>query len=170
MLAYSTVTDPRWYDLSYTHIICKVVFPHVGDTPLDFIAAKDDPAEHRRDIYNRCLAGEFGVVGPYVAPSQTQDEADREIISLGRQRIADAYGPKRLSYLSYFSRIASKASADRSKSEASDLAVMVAGDEWEEAMLAEIADLVKAHDLPGAKADASWPALPSGMAALIAAC
>ncbi|HBC5219937.1 TPA: tail fiber assembly protein [Serratia marcescens] len=44
------------------YIDCDVIFPDLSDSPISFTAIPNDSTEHGRDIYNRALNGEFGVI------------------------------------------------------------------------------------------------------------
>ncbi|EPR9348550.1 MULTISPECIES: tail fiber assembly protein [Serratia] len=44
------------------YIDCDVIFPDLSDSPISFTAMPNDSTEHGRDIYNRALNGEFGVI------------------------------------------------------------------------------------------------------------
>lgn len=58
---YASVANPRFN--RHDTIDCDVVFPAHGATPLPFTASPHDPEPHGREIFARCLAGEFGPVG-----------------------------------------------------------------------------------------------------------
>ena len=66
-IKYTSVTNPIW---NYEHnaINCMVVFEHLGTEPVEFHATPWDTMPHGVEIYNRCLAGDFGSVGDYVVP------------------------------------------------------------------------------------------------------
>lgn len=67
-------------DLTYNH-------PVYG--PVPYTASPNDIEPLGRDLYARAIAGEFGVVAPYVAPSPTPEQilADKK---RQRQAIVDA--------------------------------------------------------------------------------
>lgn len=68
-MSYTTVSDPKWNDFGHTSIDCKVRFdayPNLG--PLNFTANPLDTEPHGVEIFNRCVAGDFGPVAEYVAP------------------------------------------------------------------------------------------------------
>lgn len=64
---YTTVENPTW-NRDGTMINCVVDFVGLGKVP--FSASPDD-LSHSIEIYNRCLAGDFGPVADYVpAPDE----------------------------------------------------------------------------------------------------
>lgn len=71
---YSTVTDLRW-NKEHTAITCTVVFDSLG--PVPFAAIEYDNTQHGREIYARCVAGDFGPIAEYIpAPDEgPQSEA-----------------------------------------------------------------------------------------------
>lgn len=68
---YSTVTSPTWANAENTIIDAVVNFDALGEIP--FSASPNDNEQHGREIFERCAAGEFGLVAPYVAPVPAQD-------------------------------------------------------------------------------------------------
>lgn len=75
MIAYSSVTNPRYVSQDNSIIACDVVFDGVGEDAVPFAASASDCTEHGREIYTRAVAGEFGAVAPY-APSLASIKAD----------------------------------------------------------------------------------------------
>jgi hypothetical protein len=72
MMEYTAVSNPRW-NKEHTQIVCDVTFVQIGTVP--FSAALGD-LPHSVEIYERCMAGEFGPIAEYVpAP----DEAPQTI-------------------------------------------------------------------------------------------
>jgi len=69
---YSTVTSPAWANAENTIIDAIVSFDALGEIP--FSASQNDNEEHSKEIFARCVAGEFGEVAPYVAPVPTQTQ------------------------------------------------------------------------------------------------
>ena len=66
-IKYTSVTNPTW-NLEHNAIDCMVVFEHLGTEPVTFHATPWDDMAHGVEIYNRCVAGDFGVVADYVVP------------------------------------------------------------------------------------------------------
>lgn len=60
---YTTVTNLQW-SKNGDAINCVVNFESLGEVP--FAARPDDNYAHGREIYARCVAGEFGPIGEYV--------------------------------------------------------------------------------------------------------
>jgi hypothetical protein len=67
---YSSVTNPTWANAEHSLITCNVNFDAIGDESeaIPFTASPNDVEAHGREIYQRCVAGEFGPVAAYVAP------------------------------------------------------------------------------------------------------
>jgi hypothetical protein len=63
---YSTVKNPTFSSLDNSTIDCQVDFDLIGEVP--FTANPNDTEAHGREIFARCISGEFGPVAPYVAP------------------------------------------------------------------------------------------------------
>ena len=62
-MQYSTVKNLQWnYDSSMVN--CTVNFDRLGELP--FAANQNDSEEHGREIYARCIAGDFGPIADYV--------------------------------------------------------------------------------------------------------
>ncbi|MBB5413894.1 hypothetical protein OKW40_001967 [Paraburkholderia sp. RAU6.4a] len=57
--------NPAWADAEHTGIRCEVHFERF-DNFMPFIAMPDDPHEHGRDIFEACLAGDFGDIADFV--------------------------------------------------------------------------------------------------------
>ena len=60
---YSKVENPTWNEAK-TSIDCLVTFDGLGAVP--FAATQTDIYPHTIEIYNRCIAGDFGPVADYV--------------------------------------------------------------------------------------------------------
>lgn len=73
-LTYSSVREPRWADAGMTCIICLVKFDHIKPE-VEFVANPNDVEEHGREIFHRCLAGDFGAVAAYVNPPEAEGYA-----------------------------------------------------------------------------------------------
>jgi hypothetical protein len=63
---YTSVKNPKWTSDERTSIECIVNFENIGEVP--FAATPDDQHDHTTEIYNRCVAGEFGEIAEYVKP------------------------------------------------------------------------------------------------------
>lgn len=61
------VSSPRWSNSDQTIIDCVVDLD--GDGTVPFSAHPDDICEHGREIFRRAVAGEFGEIMTYVAPT-----------------------------------------------------------------------------------------------------
>lgn len=66
-MKFSELKTPTWANAENTLIDCVVTFEHIGE-PVPFTANPNDPAEHGREIFARCVAGEFGEIAAYVPP------------------------------------------------------------------------------------------------------
>ena len=65
------VTTLQWANAENTLIDCMVLFDHIGEA-LPFTANPNDSAVHGREIFARCVAGEFGPVAAYVPPPEPE--------------------------------------------------------------------------------------------------
>jgi hypothetical protein len=63
-MEYTTVTNLRWANRDNTAFNCDVTFVGLGTVP--FTPSPNDSQEHGREIYARCMAGEFGEIAEYV--------------------------------------------------------------------------------------------------------
>lgn len=61
-------SNPVFANSGGTIINLQVEFAEISGV-LNFTASPVDSEEHGRDLYQRAIAGEFGTVQPYVAPS-----------------------------------------------------------------------------------------------------
>ena len=63
-MEYRTVTNLRWSNKEHSAFECDVTFVGLGTVP--FTPSANDSATHGREIYARCMAGEFGEIADYV--------------------------------------------------------------------------------------------------------
>lgn len=75
-MKYTTVANPQWADAAHTAIIAAVTFEKHGVLP--FGASASDVEAHGREIFNRAVAGDFGPIAAYVAPTKTPRQLKRE--------------------------------------------------------------------------------------------
>lgn len=68
--------NPQWADAANTLIDVEAKFQHYPAEwgYLPFTANPNDPEAHGVDLYNRCVAGEFGTIAPYVEPEPVTEE------------------------------------------------------------------------------------------------
>lgn len=71
-MKYISVTQLRW-NKEHTAIECVVHFERLG--PVPFAAAQNDDYAHGREIYARCISGEFGPIADYIPAA---DEGPQE--------------------------------------------------------------------------------------------
>jgi hypothetical protein len=64
-MTYTTVKNPRWANAENTSIDVDVFFIHLNEE-VPFGASPNDIVAHGREIYQRCVDGEFGPIAPYV--------------------------------------------------------------------------------------------------------
>ena len=75
-MQYITVTEPKWADPGHTLIDCLV---QLSDRTVPFTASPSDPEHHYvGEICARCIAGDFGLIGPYVAPVKSPERLAAE--------------------------------------------------------------------------------------------
>jgi len=65
MMKYTTVKNPVFADARHTLIDCIVKFSGF-DEEVPFTASASDMEEHSRKIFEDCVAGKYGEIGPYV--------------------------------------------------------------------------------------------------------
>ena len=80
-----SVRDPVWSNSTNTQIDCTIRTSAYSEG-LPFTASPNDLEAHGREIFNRCLNGEFGEIGPYEPSAYKECEETR--ISLPRWTIA----------------------------------------------------------------------------------
>lgn len=67
--------NPIWGDAEHTFLIVEAKWEHLkSEGYLPFGATPDDVEAHGRDLYNRCVNGEFGTIAEYVAPPEPEPE------------------------------------------------------------------------------------------------
>ena len=74
-MQYTTVTNLQWANKDRTSFSCNVNFVGLGILP--FTPNQNDSQVHGREIYARCMAGEFGPIADYVLQP---DEYPAEVI------------------------------------------------------------------------------------------
>lgn len=61
--------NPQWGNAEHTIIEVEAKWEHLeNEGYLPFLANPNDIEAHGVDLYNRCVAGEFGEIAEYVAP------------------------------------------------------------------------------------------------------
>lgn len=64
---YTNVTNPKWANAENTMIDCEVTFDEIGTVP--FTANPLDTSNpSSKQIFDQCVAGDYGVVAEYVPP------------------------------------------------------------------------------------------------------
>ncbi len=82
-MVFSGVRNPVFSSADGRMIVCRVQFEHLpGWTP--FSASADDAEAHGREIHAAAVRGDYGAVGPYVAPVLTaQQKLEAELRARG---------------------------------------------------------------------------------------
>jgi len=75
-MIYKTVKLPQWAH-NKSMVNCVVDFVNFGELP--FSASPNDSAEHGREIYARCIAGDFGPIADYVPQPDEGPQEPSEI-------------------------------------------------------------------------------------------
>lgn len=86
-LTIKSVTNPFWSNAEKSRIDCTVVFAELGEEAVPFTATPDDTMAHGCEIFNRCVAGDFGPVADYIPPS---DEEVARVVRLQRNSMLSA--------------------------------------------------------------------------------
>ena len=79
---YTNVKNPKWTSSEKKSIDCIVNFENIGE--IIFTAAPEDHHQHTTEIYNRCVAGEFGTIAE---PIETNNVEIGEITILSIEEI-----------------------------------------------------------------------------------
>jgi hypothetical protein len=85
-MKYTEVRSPQWANPENTTIACEVLFPELSEDFMPFGAVASGDSEHTHEIFARCVAGEFGVIAPYVAPPPPPDILGEAALSRLRAR------------------------------------------------------------------------------------
>ena len=65
--------NPQWMNAEHTLISVEAKWQHLeSEGYLGFCANPEDVEAHGRDLYQRCVNGEFGTIAEYVAPVEEQ--------------------------------------------------------------------------------------------------
>jgi len=76
--------NPQWANAEGSAVILECVFSHIPNELMPFCAKADDVEAHGRDIFARAVAGEFGPIAEYVAPTP----AIPQVVSMRQARLA----------------------------------------------------------------------------------
>lgn len=87
-MKYTSVRNPKWTSDKKTSIECTVNFETIGEIP--FCASLNDTEEYTKEIYNRCVAGEFGEIAEFVKVEIKIPEYDPKLYAMYRE---NAYPP-----------------------------------------------------------------------------
>lgn len=69
-ITYTSVRNPSWANSQQTMIDCEVNWDNIDWetwSPCSVVASGDEPYIH--EIYNRCVAGDFGPIAAYARPA-----------------------------------------------------------------------------------------------------
>lgn len=67
-MSYSQVKNPIWANAEHTAINCEVDFDAMDDEFVPFTASPNDNTIYGSQIFDRCLAGDYGAVAEYAPP------------------------------------------------------------------------------------------------------
>ena len=80
--------NPEWANSEKTRIEVQAKWQHLeSEGYLQFAADPNDTEAHGVDLYNRCVAGEFGTVADYVAPPTVTSISPTTLNSAGGQTV-----------------------------------------------------------------------------------
>lgn len=74
---YSQVKNPIWANAEHTLIDCEVDFDHLNEGFVPFTADPNDVMEYSKTIFDKCVAGEFGIIAEWTPP--TTEELSQQI-------------------------------------------------------------------------------------------
>lgn len=103
---YTTVKNPIWANAEETFINCEVDFDDLIEEFVPFTASANDTEEHTKEIFARCVAGDFGPIGAYVPPPPfvlpaiaNKAEAERLLAATDWVNQPDVYDPANTPHL-----------------------------------------------------------------------
>lgn len=67
-----SVREPVWADAEHSAIDCRLRTSAYSEE-LPFTASPSDPEPHGREVFRRCVSGEFGEIQPYAASRHIED-------------------------------------------------------------------------------------------------
>jgi hypothetical protein len=67
-MKYTQVKNPQWANLEHTLINCEVNFDDLREELVPFTAVASGDYEHAHQIFDECVAGQYGEIAEYVAP------------------------------------------------------------------------------------------------------
>ena len=67
-MQYVAVKNPMWSTPEQLTIDCEVNFTHLKEEFVPFTADPNDVYPYCKEIFDRCVSGEFGPVAPYTPP------------------------------------------------------------------------------------------------------
>lgn len=69
---YTNITNIKWANAEHTVIDCMVMSKEHGEIPFSAVASGD--YAHTHEIFERCVAGEFGAIAEYEPPAPPTNE------------------------------------------------------------------------------------------------
>jgi hypothetical protein len=88
-MQYTQVKNPKWSNAEHTSIDCEVNFVSISEEFVPFTAIPNDLYQHTREIFARCVAGDFGTIAEYETPEHltydslcSSKRAERNILLL----------------------------------------------------------------------------------------
>jgi hypothetical protein len=67
-MKYTQVKNPQWANAEHTIINCDVDFDDLQEEFVPFSATLNDIYAHTIQIFNECVAGNYGAIAEYVEP------------------------------------------------------------------------------------------------------
>lgn len=81
-ITYNSVREPRWANREKSAIDCFVYFEHLK-SEVPFTASVIDVEPHGREIFDRCIKGEFGEVAPPIARTKSSENLEAPKLPAG---------------------------------------------------------------------------------------
>lgn len=81
-ITYSSVKEPRWANREKTAIDCLVYFEHLK-SEVPFTASATDVVPHGREIFARCIQGEFGEIASLIASTKSPENFEAPHLPAG---------------------------------------------------------------------------------------
>ncbi|WP_108644610.1 DUF4145 domain-containing protein [Fuscovulum blasticum] len=86
-----SVRDPVWSNAENTQIDCVIRTSAYPDE-LPFTASPNDPETHGREIFSRCVSGEFGEIRPYSRPLHKENSNTSNMLPQWTLALPQVYG------------------------------------------------------------------------------
>lgn len=84
---YTEVKNPKWGNAEHTMIDCEVNFNHLTEDFVPFMANPNDVMFYSKEIFDECVAGNYGEIAEYIPPLPNPVPLQYQPITLGTQTL-----------------------------------------------------------------------------------